>query len=59
MNAPPPVSAEEVVTSMTDLIKALETDDGARVLYEETEEEAPPDWREELDQWPAGEAEDL
>jgi anti-sigma factor RsiW len=59
LNAPPPVSAEEVVESMNELINVLETDDRTRVIYEETEDEAPLDWREELDEWPAGDGRDL
>lgn len=59
MHTPPPVSAEEVVASMDGLIKALDENDEVRMMYEETEEEALPDWREELDRWPAGDGRDL
>jgi hypothetical protein len=44
---------------MDELMGALERDDRVREMYEETEDEAPPDWGEELDQWPAGDGKDL
>ncbi|HJY80779.1 MAG TPA: zf-HC2 domain-containing protein [Candidatus Binatia bacterium] len=59
IHTPPPVSAEEVVSSMDGLISVLDSDDDLSVIYRETEEEALPDWREDLDQWPAGDARDL
>jgi len=59
MHTPPPVSAEEVSESMNELIKALDGSDQLRIMYEETEEEALPDWQEDLDQWPAGDGRDL
>jgi len=51
LQAPPEVSAEEVVASMEQLLDALDPDDGVRILNEETAAEAVPDWREELNQW--------
>ncbi len=59
IHTPPPVSAEEVVGSMEGLITVLDSDDELRVMYEETEDEAAPDWRADLDQWPAGNGSDL
>lgn len=59
VHTPPPVSAEEVVGSMEGLITVLDSDDDVRVIYEETEDETAPDWREDLDQWPAGDGSDL
>jgi hypothetical protein len=54
IHTPPPVSAEEVVGSMEELIAVLDSGDDLRVIYEETAEEVAPDWYEDLDQWPAG-----
>lgn len=54
IHTPPPVSAEEVVGSMEELIAVLDSGDDLREMYEETAEEAAPDWYEDLDQWPAG-----
>jgi hypothetical protein len=59
MHIPPSVSAEEVVGSMEELIEVLDTDDDLRVMYEETAEEALPDWSEDLNRWPAGDGRDL
>ena len=59
IHTPPPVSAEEVVGSMEGLIAVLDADDDLQVMYQETEDEAAPDWREDLDQWPAGDGSDL
>jgi len=53
------VSAEEVVGSMEELIRVLAADDDLKVIYEETAEEAMPDWHEDLDRWPAGDGQDL
>jgi len=52
LQTPPPVSAEEVVTSMDELITTLDSDDEMRVIGEETEEEVDPDWQKDLNQWP-------
>jgi Putative zinc-finger len=54
IHTPPPVSAEEVVSSMEELIVVLNSDDDLKEMYEETAEEAAPNWYEDLDQWPAG-----
>jgi hypothetical protein len=54
LQAPPPVSAEEVVASMDELLSVLDSDDEMRVIGEETEEEVEPDWQEDLNQWPVG-----
>ncbi len=59
IHTPPPVSAEEVVGSMEGLITVLDSDDDLRMLYEETEDEAALDWREDLDRWPTGDGSDL
>jgi len=59
LQAPSLVSAEEVVTSMDELIEALDSDNEMRVIGEGTEEEAEPDWREDLDSWPAGDGSDV
>lgn len=59
VQVPPPVSAEEVVGSMEELISVLASDDDLKVIYEETAEEAMPDWHEDLDRWPAGDGKDL
>jgi hypothetical protein len=53
------VSAEEVVGSMEELITVLDSDDAVPVMYEGSEDEAAPDWREDLDRWPAGDGSDL
>ena len=55
MQVPPPVSAAEVVASMDELITTLDADDEMRVIGEETEDEAEPDWQDDLDPWPVGE----
>jgi hypothetical protein len=55
----PLVSAEEVVSSMEELITTLDSDDDLRMIYEGTAEEAMPDWRKYLDRWPAGDGKDL
>ena len=55
----PPVSAEEVVGSMEGLIAALDSGDDLRVMYQETEEETMPNWREILNPWPVGRWRDL
>jgi len=39
---------------MEELLTVLAADDGLKVMYEETAEEALPDWREDLDRWPVG-----
>ena len=59
IHTPPPVSAEEVVGSMEGLIAVLDADDDLQVMYQGTEDEAAPDWQEDLDQWPAGDGSDL
>jgi anti-sigma factor RsiW len=59
IHTPPPVSAEEVVGSMEGLITVLDSDADLRMLYEETEDEAALDWREDLDRWPTGDGSDL
>jgi anti-sigma factor RsiW len=59
IHTPPPVSAEEVVGSMEELITVLDSDDAVPVMYEGSEDEAAPDWREDLDRWPAGDGSDL
>lgn len=51
LQAPSPVSAEEVVASMDQLLDALDPDDGIRIIAAETPEETAPAWREELDRW--------
>ena len=51
LQAPPDVSAEEVVSSMEQLLNALDPDDGDRIITTETAEEAVPNWREEFDRW--------
>ena len=54
VHPPPAIPAEEVVGSMEELLTVLAADDGLKVMYEETAEEALPDWREDLDRWPVG-----
>jgi hypothetical protein len=49
MQAPPKVSAEEVVASMDQLIGTLDPDEGERALTEESPDEAMPDWSDEID----------
>ena len=49
MQAPPKVSAEEVVASMDQLIGSLDPDEGERVITEETPDEVMPDWSDETD----------
>ncbi|MBI3304160.1 MAG: zf-HC2 domain-containing protein [Deltaproteobacteria bacterium] len=51
LQAPAEVSAEEVVSSMDQLLNALDPDDGVNIFNEETAEETVPNWREELDPW--------
>lgn len=49
--APPEVLAEEVVSSMGQLLDVLDPDEGTKILTEEAGEEAEPDWQQEIDQW--------
>jgi hypothetical protein len=49
MQAPPKVSAEEVVASMDQLIGILDPDEGERAITEETPGEEMPDWSDEID----------
>jgi hypothetical protein len=49
MQSPSPVSAEEVVSSMDQLISTLDSDEGERVIGEETPDEVLPDWFNETD----------
>jgi len=49
MQAPPKVSAEEVVASMDQLISTLDLDEGERAITEETPDEVLPDWSNEID----------
>ncbi|MGH7964020.1 MAG: anti-sigma factor family protein [Candidatus Binatia bacterium] len=51
LQAPPEVSAEEVVSSMDQLLEVLDPDEGVRIITEEVEEEAAPDWQQEINQW--------
>lgn len=51
LQRPAEVSAEEVVSSMTQLLEELDPDDGTTILNEETPEERIPDWREDVDSW--------
>ncbi len=51
LQRPAEVSAEEVVSSMTQLLEELDPDDGTTILNEETPEERMPDWREDVDSW--------
>jgi len=59
IHPPPAIPAEEVVGSMNELINVLAADDDFKVMYEETAEEALPDWREDLDRWPVGDETEL
>lgn len=50
MQAPPQVSAEEVVASMDDLLRTIEPDDGERVINEETPDEDERHWQDDFEQ---------
>jgi anti-sigma factor RsiW len=49
MQSPSQVSAEEVVSSMDQLIGTLDPDEGERAITEETPDEAMPNWSDETD----------
>lgn len=49
MQSPSQVSAEEVVSSMDQLIGTLDPDEGERAITEESPDEAMPDWLNETD----------
>ncbi|MBM4254824.1 MAG: hypothetical protein FJ147_02890 [Deltaproteobacteria bacterium] len=49
MQAPSKVSAEEVVSSMDQLIGTLDPDEGERAIAEETPDEAIPEWSNEIE----------
>jgi hypothetical protein len=51
LQGPAEVSAEEVVSSMTQLLEELDPEEGAVILKEETPEEHLPDWRDDFDVW--------
>jgi anti-sigma factor RsiW len=48
MQAPPKVSAEEVVSTMDQLIGTLDPNEGERAITEETADEAAPVWQEDF-----------
>lgn len=48
MQAPPNVSAEEVVSSMDQLLSTLDPDEGEQTITEETADEAAPVWQEDF-----------
>lgn len=50
MQAPPKVSAEEVVASLDQLLGTLDPDEGAKTIREETPDEMVPNWQEDLEQ---------
>jgi anti-sigma factor RsiW len=51
LQRPAEVSAEEVVSSMTQLLEELDPNDGTTILNEETLEERRPNWHEDFDSW--------
>lgn len=51
LQRPAEVSAEEVVSSMTQLLEDLDQEDGTTILNEETPEERMPDWHDDFDSW--------
>ena len=58
MQAPPKVSAEEVVASMDQLIGTLDPDEGEQAISEETTDEAAPVWQEDFNRGFANEDDD-
>jgi len=55
----PEIPAEEVVGGLEALIAELDAYDPVRTIYQEADEEARSDWREDLGHWPAGNGRDL
>jgi hypothetical protein len=51
LHRPAEVSAEEVVSSMTQLLEELDPNDGTTILNEETPEERTPVWHEDVESW--------
>lgn len=51
MHSPTEVSAEEVVSSMTQLLDDLDPDVGTKILKEEAREESAAEWSEDFDAW--------
>jgi predicted anti-sigma-YlaC factor YlaD len=51
IQSPAEVSAEEVVSSMTQLLEDLDPEDGTTILDEEVPEARMPDWHEDFDSW--------
>jgi len=58
MQAPPKVSAEEVVASMDQLIGTLDPDEGEKAISEETTDETAPVWQEDFNRGLANEDDD-